>query len=758
MISPADMLFLIPPWQHYAPPGWMNTGDRLMADVPAAFYPYYRLTQQALRQGEWPLWNPLEMAGMPLLANYQSAVFYPPRLVHAVFRLYPATTLYIILKLWLCGMTAYACARGIRLGVPAGRFLSVAWMLHSYNLIWCNWSMPDVSVWLPLLFLGVELALDGAYRKGFLTTALGGTLILLAGHPETAFAMSLGLGLYFLLRLIWERRWGRRLWAPLGVCAGAWAVALLACTAQILPFAEYLINSSTFFEREIYTKHLRMPPGSLVCFWVPRFFGTMKEGNYWGNTNSNLYGMIYPGIAVWFGVALLATRSLRPSANTAPSRYILLRLMGRAPRAVCLAVASCAVLVLTFEPAPLEMLYRLPVIKTMHQCYHVGFANFALPLLGAMGLDRWTAGPRKVRELARVLPLAAIAAAAVGLMYYLCVSLIRMMGQGPYLRGQILIAGLMGLLCLLTLAAYCFYPRPRIIVGLLTLFLAVDLIYANRGLNPTLAERCVLPDTALTRYLQSLEPPCRIGIAEGNIPSGLMAVYGIEDWLGYDGIYPLRITRFQSALGPGIWGGIEPVRATPYFLNDPRFTPAIPAAAMARLERVATLDGIEVYRNPRALPRAFLVGQVEAAPDAREMFNRMRAPDYDPLSAALVERTPTGRLPHAQSRDLGGARVVRRTFTHVTVDAEAREDCVLVLSDAYYPGWKATIDGQAAEIFPVYYAFRGLLLPAGRHTIEYAYAPWRFRLGLAISTVTLAASLILSARWLLRTRSMGAPA
>jgi len=184
MISPADMLGAIPPWRGYVDQDGNGLTHKLMSDVITAFHPYYCLVRGALDRSEWPLWNHLEYSGMPLLANCQSTVFYPPRLVHAFLDVRVATTVFIILKLWLCGMMAYACARGIGLARPAARFLSVGWMLASYNLIWANWSLPDVSAWVPLLLLAIELLLQGRYRRGFFAMLAGGTLIFLAGHPD----------------------------------------------------------------------------------------------------------------------------------------------------------------------------------------------------------------------------------------------------------------------------------------------------------------------------------------------------------------------------------------------------------------------------------------------------------------------------------------------------------------------------------------------------------------------------------------------
>ena len=90
--------------------------------------------------------------------------------------------------------------------------------------------------------------------------------------------------------------------------------------------------------------------------------------------------------------------------------------------------------------------------------------------------------------------------------------------------------------------------------------------------------------------------------------------------------------------------------------------------------------------------------------------------------------------------------MVLREPTRVLVEVDAASTCALVLADAYYPGWKVTINGKAGEIFPAYYAFRGVLVPPGRHTVEFTYFPLSFRLGLAIST----AALLLGAHLALR--------
>ena len=150
------------------------------------------------------------------------------------------------------------------------------------------------------------------------------------------------------------------------------------------------------------------------------------------------------------------------------------------------------------------------------------------------------------------------------------------------------------------------------------------------------------------------------------------------------------------------------------------------------------------------MPRASLVGRLRVVSDLDTMFSTLASPQYDPRREVLTERAVPGPLPNESSGDIGSASVVRKTSTRVTVQADARKDCVLVLSDAYYPGWSARIDGQRAEVFPVDYAFQGVLLGAGQHTVEFAYAPRSFYLGLRISVAALVVSVAVSGLLLFR--------
>ena len=149
-----------------------------------------------------------------------------------------------------------------------------------------------------------------------------------------------------------------------------------------------------------------------------------------------------------------------------------------------------------------------------------------------------------------------------------------------------------------------------------------------------------------------------------------------------------------------------------------------------------------------AYDRAFLVPRLEVIEDVDALFNRMRSPGYDPKALALTEVRPQSPVPDASTTELGTASVTQRSANTLAVEVDAAERCLLVVSEAYYPGWQASIDEEETEVLPVYHAFRGVIVPEGKHTVAFRMEPESFYMGLTISAAALGAGLVI-ASWVL---------
>jgi hypothetical protein len=163
-------------------------------------------------------------------------------------------------------------------------------------------------------------------------------------------------------------------------------------------------------------------------------------------------------------------------------------------------------------------------------------------------------------------------------------------------------------------------------------------------------------------------------------------------------------------------------------------------ANTARFEHVEDFKESSVYRNLRAMPRAWLVGQVVSATGEQVLksIHTSVMPDgtpFDPYRVAFVE--DAFRLDSKEQAIERSAVVVELSNERVEITTNSREPSFLVLSDAFYPGWKASIDGQETKIYLANYALRGIAVPAGGHTVVFSYEPRSVRDGMLILALAL---------------------
>ncbi|MFN2185621.1 MAG: YfhO family protein, partial [Anaerolineae bacterium] len=230
------------------------------------------------------------------------------------------------------------------------------------------------------------------------------------------------------------------------------------------------------------------------------------------------------------------------------------------------------------------------------------------------------------------------------------------------------------------------------------------------------------PETGLVSFLKAQPGTFRISSA-GLLPGGASAgiVYEIEDITGNT---PLRLDRFeQFEEGVGSWRRWQLLNVA-YVLSDRDLDGP-------GLERVYEEDEVKVYRVGDPLPRAWVVYDVQAATDA-EALTLLNSDEFHPSDAAVIaDDSALASLPQG-----GGpgspARVIENRPGRLVLDVTAGSDGLLVVSQPFYPGWRATVDGEAVPIFRVDYLLQGVEVPAGSHQVELAY-----RLSLAPAIVSL---------------------
>jgi hypothetical protein len=151
-------------------------------------------------------------------------------------------------------------------------------------------------------------------------------------------------------------------------------------------------------------------------------------------------------------------------------------------------------------------------------------------------------------------------------------------------------------------------------------------------------------------------------------------------------------------------------------------------------DRISPLGDVFLLERPATTPRAYAVHRTEVEPDSAGAFGRLLDESFQPSAMAVVDREVPELGPPG-----GADRVTISAYApeEVTISAECTSDCLVVLTDLYYPGWEATLDDRRAEIYRVNHLFRGVWVPAGSHEIVYRYRPLSFQIGVLLFAVTL---------------------
>lgn len=159
-----------------------------------------------------------------------------------------------------------------------------------------------------------------------------------------------------------------------------------------------------------------------------------------------------------------------------------------------------------------------------------------------------------------------------------------------------------------------------------------------------------------------------------------------------------------------------------------------------RWEKLTEIEDVAIFENSRVLPRTWLANQVQVLSEADmlQTIRSSRLPNgetWDPLKVALIENNLD--FDSQPGDEVRTANITRYEPNRVTISTNSSKPAVLVLGDNHYPGWRARVDGQDVETLRVDYNLRGVVLPAGQHTVEFVYRPKSVMLGVAVSFLTL---------------------
>jgi hypothetical protein len=721
------------PWKGVKPAGLEVSPRAGEGDAAVLYHPVTALSHDHVAGGELPLWNPYVYAGAPLLGDMQSAPGYPLTWLALIFPADAAWGWIALLKLFTAGMGAYLLGRRLRLSWGAAVLAGLVYVLSAPLIVWLQWPLGTVFSLFPWLLWATDRVLrtPGPGSAAGLSAVVG--LSLLAGHGETALLSSTAAAVYLAVVLIRERP--RRWPSAVGAWLGAHVLGVGLAAVALLPFLEAYRHSITVAVHGD-NAAARLPAKALVNYLMPNFFGDDRSGA--------LGGIDYLHTAAYFGVAALMLAAVG------------LWRRQREPVMVAVAAAALFALMVAFGVPPVSLVMSIvPPYSNGNNLRVLYVPALAAGLLAGTGMDALARRPMLLR--AALVPAAALAGLAL-LMWGVIAVAGGLEGPadqrlGSAVRLAVVLA--LGTGCLLAVGRL----RRHAAVALVLVVAALDLAYLQDRNTILPADEAYPPASPAISYLERQRGPFRFAairpgiFARAVLPGSTGVLHGLENIGGYELPQSERwadfsyfvlghrgLTRELILTTPAPRGSAltaQRMMNVRYYVTAPDAPPLDRSLAVAYRGPDAV-----VYRDPRALPRAYVVPRVRRA-GYDEALSALVRGGLDPRREALVPPDAPEPGPDAGG-SLRPARARALDSQHVRVEVPTGPGGWLVVANAYSPQWEATVDGRPAELQPTNFAAMGLPMEAGAHTVELRLDRTSFWSGLAISALSLVVVLLLA--------------
>ena len=700
--------------------GTILTGQERLpsGDFYGQFHAFGLFQAREMAQGRLPVWSPGSYAGIPFAADIQAAVFYPLRWLTILLSLpwgFPplALELEAILHIWLAGVFTYALAYAIThepLAALAGAVaFALGGYLTSYPLL--QLAILETIAWLPLVLLLLRLGVRrGQPMPWLLAAGLVLALSGLAGHPQTFLHVCYVAAAYYLYLAV-RARWSWRWIAGLGALVGLLAIG--GSSAALLPalrFMRHTVRSEVSYQFVAsglpMLDYVQVLVPGVLSLWSPEYVG--------------LAGAVLVLLALWG----------RHQADWAEITF-----WG-------VAALLAAWLALGDEGMLFELVYRLaPGFAIFRQQERLlGIFSLSCALLAAQGMALWLrAGPGL-----RLVVLRRSAWAIGGALFL--VAFVLFMAAGVAAPRWPVVWSRQLLVAAAVMALLWGRRSRRVRATALILLLGVDLYASTLGTGTRQAgsPSAFWPHPEWLGALRSTSP--------ARIDSGRLLcanvgeIYGLEDVGGISPLKPRAIVDLQQVPLVRRW---QLLNVTHVLAKaPPSDAPLTPVAEVTESLLPDAPLRATVYRFDAALPRAWMSYRPLVAPDSAAALQLLADLTFDPATSVVlsglqdaggVTSPPKGRDPEVRVSRLGPSAL------DITLATE--QSGFLVVSEWYYPGWQAELDGQRVPIYRANYAFQAIRVPAGTHQVVVRYVPWLEGVGVLVSALTLALAGLLAWRW-----------
>jgi len=705
------------------------------------YYPLKKVAVDAVRHFEPPLWNPYNFSGNVLLGTYQSAVFHPLSWLFFVLPQADAWSVVILLQPILASVAMYVFLTVLGFSVSARVTGALTYAFSGFFMTWWqeSYMFTYSSLSLPLALSAIEMYLKTKRGLWLALVSLSLAASIVSGAFQMTFYVFAFTAVWILYRM---RSAPNRLRLGVSLCMAA-GVSVLLSAIHILPSIDgYRLSTRIATDVKYIFDAYLLPLSRLVTLIAPDYFGNPATYNYFG-------GGFYHEQLVYLGIVPLVFIL---------TQLFLTKFSVRHGRFFQIAFIVSLSLVLSL-PTTWLLLYhlKLPLLSTMTPSRMMMIVTFCGAVLTAMAVPHYWKGftQKQLLRVTIVLGFAFVAAGTFPVVAHLTDD--KNTSWLITLRNLVIPAASLSL-TLSTLWITAARARLRtagftllilIMLGNIFLFSKKYLYFSER--------RFLYPSVAVFDELKKRSAFDRFWTYEnGYIEKNFASYYGIFSPEGYDSIMIRRYAEFL-AYANSRGATVLPDRANALIQSTDhmddiladsyrkralellgvryivrKLVPDKNRQAVAKdpveLPRVWDDGTYAIHEYRGALPRVFLSTDIRVIAKDRDLLAALFHPDTDIGKTIFLEENPPIGIRNSDAT--GSAAIVAVTPNRVTVKTAAVEDAILFLSDAYYPGWIAAIDGKKARVFRADYAFRAVPIPKGTHTVEFRFEPISWRTGL----------------------------
>lgn len=706
-----------------------------------------------------PLWNPYNAFGTPLAADGQSQPYSPFAWIAIAW---PGPTGYDLLLLLRIFVGAAFAFLYFRRFVPRIASLIGATTFGYATYFWAYLAMPEVSVemFLPAIFLAVEMVLERPTIRSVLFFAFSLTSCVSGGMPECIFLAISWAALYAIFRFSVSETFRKKWRSLLTAVVSAATLSLGLSAILLLPLFEFISLSFN-----VHTIGSQTPFGAKTdgfsLIGLATYLAPLVHGPPWNNVFTGFAG--YAGMRGGFGAAaiffaLISVIGLvrRSAANNAMSLT-----------AAFFAVSAILIGCKRFGFLGLPALGYLPILRLIDfGKYEEAELALAIGALAAFGSARVfeRRSDRLEKSAAAIfalLPLAFLAMQDHDAAQTLS-------GEASYYYGSMALAlGSLGIVYALSCFEFSTSKSRRALasLALLTVFVEVNVSYivpmfyfADTPGMKSAAPQMTAAHTPYLEYVKrALSGQERFYAEDALLIPNWSAAFSIYDVRSLNALYDSRYLPFVRAFlstGPGDRGDLgdrfigtasidfsQPLALRFLALSSVRY---VAAQSPLHLRPVFHEAHTTVYRVSDILPRVSIFSRVMAVDDAQSALSAITSPKFDEHSEAVAESDfPELRtLANQPGLPVRAAAITCYDSRNVCATVAASKTSFVVLNDTFFPGWHAYVDDVETPVQRANYLFRGIAVPPGTHRIRFVYEPRSFLVGASITLVALLVSVV----------------